>query len=138
VRSILDLAAEVRAIFKQQAPKSGVMGHLHLGVNILVPKPYTPWQRHAMPAVRDLEERIALLRKGVARLPNVSLGPLSIRQAVWQTYISKAGPEAGELLLRAARGQQLSSLLREFADRVSPEVFAPLAGDLRWHFLRTG
>jgi radical SAM superfamily enzyme YgiQ (UPF0313 family) len=138
VRSILDLAAEVHAIFRQQAPKSGVMGHLHLGVNILVPKPYTPWQRHPMPPVRELEEKIALLRKGVARMPNVSLGPLSVRQAVWQTYISKAGPEAGELLVRAARGQHLSSLLREFADRMAPEVFAPLAGDLRWHFLRTG
>ncbi|HXT50088.1 MAG TPA: radical SAM protein [Thermoanaerobaculia bacterium] len=138
VRSILDLAAEVHAIFKAQAPKTGVMGHLHLGVNVLVPKPYTPWQRHAMPPERELAERIALLRKGVARMPNVSLGPLSIRQAVWQTYISKAGPEAADLLERAARGQHLASLLREFSDRIAPEVFVPLEGDLRWHFLRTG
>ncbi len=138
VRSILDLAAEVRAIFRSQASRSGVMGHLHLGANVLVPKPYTPWQRHPMPPRRELEEKVTLLRKGVARMPNVSLGPLSIRQAVWQTYISKAGPEAAEPLERAARGQHLASLLREFHDSIAAEVFVPLAGDLRWHFLRTG
>ncbi len=138
VRSILDLAAEVRGIFKEQARTSGVMGHLHLGTNILVPKPYTPWQRHPMAPERELREKIALLQKGVARMPNVSLGPLSIKQAVWQTYISKAGVEAADALERAARGQGLSSLLRDFADRIAPEVFAPLPGDLRWHFMRTG
>ncbi|HEV8630544.1 MAG TPA: radical SAM protein [Thermoanaerobaculia bacterium] len=138
VRSILDLAAAVRGIFQQQAPKSGVMGHLHLGTNILVPKPYTPWQRQPMASERELKEKIALLQKGVARMPNVSLGPLSIKQAIWQTYISKAGVDAAEALERAARGQSLSSLLRDFADRIAPEVFAPLPGDLRWHFMRTG
>jgi radical SAM superfamily enzyme YgiQ (UPF0313 family) len=138
VRSILDLAEQVRGIFKAQASKSGVMGHLHLGVNILVPKPFTPWQRHPMPPERELAEKIALLKKGVGRMPNVSLGPLSIRQAVWQTYISKAGAEAVDLLERAARGQHLTSLLRDFADAIAPEVFAAQAGDLRWHFLRTG
>src|SRR6185295_2775838 len=59
VRSILDLATEVRAIFKAQAPKTGVMGHVHLGVNVLVPKPYTPWQRHPMPPERELAEKVA-------------------------------------------------------------------------------
>jgi hypothetical protein len=91
-----------------------------------------------MPPERELAEKIALLKKGVGRMPNVSLGPLSIRQAVWQTYISKAGAEAVDLLERAARGQHLTSLLRDFADAIAPEVFAAQAGDLRWHFLRTG
>ena len=138
VRAILDLAAEVRGVFREHAPKSGVMGHLHLGVNVLVPKPYTPWQRHAMAPERELREKVSLLKKGVARLPNTSLGPLSIREAVWQTYISKGGLDAADAIERAARGQHLSSLLRELAPRIEPEVFQPMAGDLRWHFLRTG
>ena len=32
--------------------------------------------------------------KLVSRLPNVSLGSVSVREAVWQTYISKAGSDA--------------------------------------------
>ena len=138
VRAILDLAAQVRGIFKEQAARSGVMGHLHLGTNILVPKPYTPWQRLPMASERELKEKISLLKKGVAQLPNTSLGQLSIREAVWQTYISRAGADAADAIEQAARGAHLSSLLRDFAPRIGPEVFAPLDGDLRWHFMRTG
>ena len=87
---------------------------------------------------RELREKISLLKKGVARMPNTSLGPLSIREAVWQTYISKGGLDAADAIERAARGQHLSSVLRELAPRIEPEVFQPMAGDLRWHFLRTG
>src|SRR4029078_4329508 len=68
VRSILDLAAEVRGIFRAHAPKTGVMGQRHLATTILVRKPFTPWQRHAMPPERELKEKIALLHKGVARM----------------------------------------------------------------------
>jgi radical SAM superfamily enzyme YgiQ (UPF0313 family) len=138
VRAILDLAAAVHGVFREHAAKSGVMAHLHLGASVLVPKPYTPWQRHAMAPERELREKVSLLKKGVARLPNTSLASLSIRQAVWQTYISRAGTDAAEALERAARGAHLSSLLREYAPRIEPEVFRPMEGDLRWHFLRTG
>jgi radical SAM superfamily enzyme YgiQ (UPF0313 family) len=138
IQGILDLAQEVQGVMKKAARRSGVMGHLHLGTNILIPKPYTPWQRHPMDDERSLKHKISRLKKGVGRLPNTSLGPLSIRQAIWQTYVSKAGPEAADALERAARGEHLSSLLRDLAPRIQPEVFAPMEGDLRWHFMRTG
>lgn len=137
VAAILELGAACRAIMLEELAPRGVIGHIHLGTNILIPKPYTGWQREPMDGVRSLKEKIALLRKGVARLPNTSLGAMSIRQAMWQTYISKAGSDAAEPLERAARGQHLAALLRDLAPRIEPEVFRPLAGDLRWHFMRT-
>jgi radical SAM superfamily enzyme YgiQ (UPF0313 family) len=138
VEGILELAARCRAVMLGEAARSGVIGHVHLGVNVLVPKPYTPWQRQPMDAERSLKEKISILKTGVARLPNVSMGSISVRQAVWQTYISKAGSDAAEALELAARGERISSLLRRFEQRIHPEVFRPLDGDLRWHFLRTG
>ncbi len=72
------------------------------------------------------------------RLPNVSVGSVSIRQAVWQTYISRAGSEGADAIEWMARGEPLSSVLRSLGDRLEPEVFARLEGDLRWHFMRTG
>ena len=136
VEGILTLAAECRAIMLEELTPSGVIGHLHLGVNILVPKPYTPWQRQPLAGVDELEEKIAVLKRGVTRLPNVSLGPMSIRQAVWQTYLSKGGIETADAIERRARGASLGSVLREFRARIHPEVYAHLEGDLRWHFLR--
>jgi radical SAM superfamily enzyme YgiQ (UPF0313 family) len=136
VQGILDLTAEARSILLAEAAKSGVIGHIHLGANVLVPKPYTPWQREPMDDERSLREKVALLRRGVARLSNVSLGSISVRQAIWQTYISKAGSDAAEALEAAARGASVTGLLQRFAPRIHSEVFRRLEGDLRWHFLR--
>ena len=81
VQGILDLAAQARAIMLEELPKRGLIGNVHLGVNVLVPKPYTPWQREPMDDEKSLKEKIALLRKGVARMPNVSHG-LGLRPPV--------------------------------------------------------
>lgn len=139
VYAILTLAAECRAIMIEEARKTGKIGHIHLGVNILVPKPYTPWQREPMDSEENLKAKLAMLKKGVAKLPNVSMsGAVSIRQAIWQTYISKAGSDAAPALERAARGEPLAALLREFGPAIYPQVFEPMVGDCRWHFMKTG
>lgn len=139
VEGILDLAAQCRAIMMEELVPTGVIGNVHLGVNILVPKPYTPWQREPLGDEKSLKEKISLLKRGVSRLSNVSLAAnMSIRQAVWQTYISKGGVDAADAIERVARGQHLAGVLREFSERIHPEVYRPLAGDLRWHFLRMG
>jgi radical SAM superfamily enzyme YgiQ (UPF0313 family) len=137
VRAILDLAAECRAVMLAELAPRGLIGRIHLGVNLLIPKPYTGWQRERMEEPAVLKRRIRLLQRGVARLPNVDLGTMSIRQAIWQTYITKAGADAAEPLAAAAAGMPLSALLREFSDRIEPEVFARAEGRLRWQFLRT-
>jgi hypothetical protein len=136
VEGILGLAAECHAIMLAELAPRGVIGHLHLGVNILVPKPYTPWQRQPLDDEASLREKIAVLKRGVARMPNVSLGPMSIRQAIWQTYISKGGVETADAIESRSRGASLSQVLREFRERIHPEVYHRLEGDLRWHFLR--
>jgi len=136
VQGILDLVARARSIMLEEAAKSGVIGNIHLGVNVLVPKPYTPWQREPMDDERSLKEKLAHLRKGVARMPNVSMGSVSVRQGIWQTYISKAGSDAAEAIEAAARGESINSLLHRLAHKIRPEVFRRLEGDLRWHFMR--
>ncbi|MDP9120567.1 MAG: B12-binding domain-containing radical SAM protein [Acidobacteriota bacterium] len=136
VQGILELAARARSVMLEECTKSGVIGHIHLGTNVLVPKPYTPWQRQPMDDAASLKAKISVLKRGVSRMPNTSLGSISVRQAIWQTYISKAGSDAASALEHAARGEHLSSLLRRFEDRIRPEVFQHLEGDLRWHFMR--
>jgi radical SAM superfamily enzyme YgiQ (UPF0313 family) len=138
VFGIVELAARARRVMLEETVPTGAVGHVHLGVSVLVPKPYTPWQRFPMDDPKSLQEKVSILKKGVARLPNVSLGSVSIREAVWQTYISKAGSDAADALEAAARGRHLSAVLREFEPRIHAEVFRPIEGDLRWHFMGTG
>lgn len=138
VRGILDLVAQARAVMLEELPKKGLIGNIHMGVNVLVPKPFTPWQREPMGDEKSLKEKIATLRKGVARMPNVSMGSVSVRQGVWQTYISKAGSDAAEAIEAAAHGDPINVVLHRFAPKIQPEVYRRLDGDLRWHFMRQG
>ena len=138
VEGILELAARARAIMLEEAAKTGVIGHIHLGVNVLVPKPFTPWQRQPMDDERSLKEKLAVLKRGVARMPNVSMGSPSIRESLWQTYISKAGSDAADAIEAAAHGEHLSALLRRFEPTIHPVVFQPMDGELAWHFMRQG
>ncbi len=137
VQAILDLAAQCRAIMLEELAPTGVIGNIHLGVNLLIPKPYTGYQREGMEDPATLRRKMTLVRKGVARLPNVSLGTMSVRQAIWQSYISKAGADAADILEAAAAGQDLSTLLRTYADRIEPLVFERSSGHLPWHFMRS-
>ncbi len=138
VQAILDLGEECRQIMLEELAPTGVIGNIHLGTNVLVPKPYTGWQRESMADPRELKKKISHLKRGVASMPNVTMSSPSIRQAVWQTYISRAGSDAAGMLELAAEGESIASLLRRFEERVRPEVFEPFDGPLRWHFMRAG
>ncbi len=137
VQAIVDLARQCREIMLEELAPTGVIGEIHLGTNILIPKPYTGWQREPLDDPKALKKKIALLKRGVAKLPNVTLGTMSIRQAIWQAYISKAGSSAAPVLEAAAAGAPLSVLLRDYADLIEPEVFLKKEGHLRWQFMRT-
>jgi radical SAM superfamily enzyme YgiQ (UPF0313 family) len=138
VEAILEVAAKCRELMLEELAPRGIIGNIDLGTNILVPKPYTGWQREAMADPKTLRRKIALLGKGAARLPNVSLGAMSIRQAIWQSYLTKAGAEAAEVLEQAAAGEPLSALLRKYAHQIEPVVFERAEGHLPWQFMRAG
>ncbi len=138
VEAILEVASRCRALMLEELAPRGAIGHVHLGVNILIPKPYTGWQREHMEEVPVLRRKIARLQRGIARLPNVSMGSMSIRQAIWQTYLTKAGSDAADVLEQAASGVPVAALLRQHRERIHPEVFQRMGGELRWQFMRAG
>ncbi|MEM6794385.1 MAG: radical SAM protein [Acidobacteriota bacterium] len=136
VRAILELAGQCRDLMLERASKTGVIGNIHLGCNLLIPKPYTPWQREAVADEKELKRKISMLRKGAARMANVSLSMMSPKQAMWQTFLSRAGSDAHVPIERVSRGQPIASVMREFAPQIHPEVFGTFPQKLRWHFLR--
>ena len=87
---------------------------------------------------RTLKGKIKALQRSVARLPNVTMGPVSVRRAIWQTYISRAGSNAADAIENVARGQTVASVQRELGERLHQEVFDRMEGSLRWHFLSMG
>ena len=70
----------------------------------------------------EMRPREKLLARGATALSDVELLALLLRTGL---------PGAGVFELA-------TQVLREFDDRISPEVYHPNEGDLRWHFLRMG
>ena len=136
VAAILELARECRAIMLEELAPTGVIGHIQLGVNVLIPKPYTGWQREPMAPAAELKAKTRYLRKGVAALPNVSMTSMSIKQAIWQTWLSKGGPEVADGIEAAVAGETVAALLRRFKPEIDATVYRYLEGDLAWHFMR--
>ena len=138
VEAIIQVVQECRAIMIEELRPTGRLGHIQVGANLLIPKPYTGYQRESMEDPKILKAKISLLNKTLGQLPNVSLSTMSIKQAIWQSYISKAGSDAAVVLEEAARGESVASLLRRYADRIQPLVFERQLGHLDWQFMRMG
>jgi radical SAM superfamily enzyme YgiQ (UPF0313 family) len=140
VEAILDVVSSCRDLMLEELAPTGIIGHIQVGANILIPKPYTGWQREGMERPELLKPKIKCLKRGIAGMPNVSIGTMSIRQAVWQTFLSKAGSEAADILEAAADGESTASLLRRYAERIEPVVFEHSVAGVRlpWQFMRTG
>ncbi len=136
IEAILELGRASRSLMLEELAPTGVIGEIHLGVNVLIPKPFTGWQRQPMTDPRELKRKIRYLQRGVAKIPNVTMGSMSIKQAVWQTLLSKGGAEAAEAIELAAEGESTAALLRRFSGLVDDTVFRYFDGDLRWQFLR--
>ena len=126
VHAILELGNACRGIMLEQATKTGVIGNVHLGCNILIPKPYTPWQREPMDDERSLKRKISVLKKGAAQLPNLTLSMMPPRQAIWQTYISRARLRRRRHdRTRRSRPDLFLPCCVSSPDHIHPEVFQP-------------
>ncbi len=137
VQSIVTLLKKSVTIMKKHAVGKGFIGKVTAGVNILVPKPFTPWQRLAFPSKLEVKRKLKLLKKEFAKIPNLRFSLPSYKMAVWHTLISRGREDVSSLLEEAALGVPISSLLRRNSDLVDKYVFSSLEGELHWHFFRT-
>ncbi len=135
LEAIGNLAREASAILLSSGRPRGRVGRLHLGVNILIPKPYTPY--HAVPMLDQAEarRRLALVERSLRGIPNLKLDRPSWRQSLWQGYLSRAGIEAFEPLCELAGGETLATILRRHREPIHRLAFDPRELGAPWHFI---
>jgi radical SAM superfamily enzyme YgiQ (UPF0313 family) len=96
VDAIADLTANIHDKF---CGKGGKVGGLTLSVNAFSPKPWTPFQWQPMEAIPVLREKLARLKKRLARLPRVTVDTESSREAYYQTLLSRGDRRTSQILL---------------------------------------
>lgn len=135
LRSIAALVQRVSRVMIAHGRERGSVGNLHVGLNLLIPKPYTPFHSEPMLEQREARRRLALVEQGLASVPNLRLDRPSYRQSLWQGFLSRAGVEAFPVLEEIAAGTALGSVLRTFRGRIDRVTAAAEAAQAPWHFI---
>ena len=111
--AMLDLVKSIRAVWLEAGRKRGRLGQIHLSVNPVVPKPFTPLQWAPMATGAELKKRMQTLRTAVGRLPNITVAFESARAALLQGLLSRGGREIGALLPELAAGVRYPQACRK-------------------------
>ena len=153
VDAIAELTANIHGKF---CGKGAKVGGLTLSVNAFSPKPWTPFQWEPMEEIPVLRERLASLKKRVARLPRVTVDTESPREAYYQTLLSRGDRRVGQILLethknsgdwwsviqqlrRAAKSKTMPNTQHPAPNTLNPDFFVHRRYDyqeiLPWDFI---
>lgn len=84
----------------REQEKFSVAPTVLLSVNPFIPKAWTPFQRHAFMPFKEMKNRLALVRKAVSVIPNVTMQAESPRESYFQTLMSRGDRRVGAILRR--------------------------------------
>ena len=109
---------------------------MKIGVNAFVPKPFTEFQWAPMAGTREIEEKRRVIRRGLDRLPGVSMTSRSGREEIRQGLFSLGGTEVGLACVDTAEGTPwVTSLHRHGVDAVAMHRERKKDDVLPWDFI---
>jgi radical SAM superfamily enzyme YgiQ (UPF0313 family) len=112
--SIVKLVDKIRRIVRPAGRSRGHLGSVTVSISTFVPKAWTPMQWAGAVKKPVLERRRRILQKGLNSLPNVKLQLDSVREAHFQTILSRGDRRLAPVLEAVAlRGVTWSKALKE-------------------------
>lgn len=101
IREIIELSKKIqhRLIKKRGGQKGG--GKIILSLNSFVPKPATPFQWHPFEDLGRLKEKIKIVKKSLAKEPQISVMTDVPNWAYLQALLARGDRRVGKLLLAA-------------------------------------
>lgn len=132
---IADLLKRIQAVMLAHGRERGRMGTLHAGVNLLVPKPYTPYSRETMLSRREARRRLELIERSLGGLANCRIGRPPYRESLWQGFLSRGGVSAFPALERVAAGEALGAVYSGFKTEIEESTLRRVEGEPPWRFI---
>lgn len=114
---------------------------LIVSVSPYVPKPHTPFELVPFVGEREIKEKFNLLRARLAKIANVDFEFDSPKEAKHQAYLARAGSEAIDVLIGAAKsGKNVEQAALELKIDINKEVSRERTADERhpWKLANTG
>jgi radical SAM superfamily enzyme YgiQ (UPF0313 family) len=141
VEGIVSLVKRVRHRVLAEARGRGGLGTISVSIACYVPKAQTPFQWHPMERVPDLRRKLALLSRGLGKIPNVRSSHDLPKWAYLQALLSRGDRRAGDLMEAAhLLGGDWSAAFRQ--SPVNPDFFVhrerPAGEVFPWDFIEAG
>lgn len=132
---ICDLLRNTADIVRRRGRERGRLGSVHAGFNILVPKPYTPYQNEPMLTAQEARRRLALLWNELQGTDNLRLARPSYRESIWQGFLSRGDCRAFQALETMASGEPLSGILKIHRAEIEAATLSRPAPRPPWRFI---
>jgi radical SAM superfamily enzyme YgiQ (UPF0313 family) len=114
VERIVGLAKHAMNLMIKQGAKRGSVGSITVHASPFVPKAATPFQWLPMADMKDLKEKINLLKRGLARVPNTYFTHESVKYSFLQAVFSRGDRRLqGVISSLAEEDQNLTRIMRE-------------------------
>ncbi|MGD9578267.1 MAG: radical SAM protein [Syntrophorhabdus sp.] len=113
LEDILAMVKHVHHIMVKTGAPKGYMGSVTIHVSPFVPKASTPFQWLPMEEMDALKEKITWLKKGLAHVGNTYFTHESVKYSVIQGIFARGDRRVGDAILRFARGDSFSKVMRE-------------------------
>jgi radical SAM superfamily enzyme YgiQ (UPF0313 family) len=113
LEAILAMVKHIHHIMVKTGAPKGYVGSITVHVSPFVPKAFTPFQWLPMDEMDALKEKITWLKKGVAHVGNTYFTHESVKYSVIQGILARGDRRIGDAILRFARGDSFSKVMRE-------------------------
>ncbi len=136
VLAIVDLTKKIKSVFLEASKKQKKIGTITLSVNPFIPKPFTPFQWAAMTDEAILKKRVALIRQGLKKIPNVKINVESLRKAKIHALLSRGDQKAADLIESALKDGWSFTMKQNkaYCDSIIYQE-TPIDTPLPWDFL---
>jgi radical SAM superfamily enzyme YgiQ (UPF0313 family) len=116
LRAIVEMAKKFRELALSFWKERGVKGEIHLSVNPVIAKPFTPFQWYGLNSKAQVEKKLKLLSKLVRKVPNLKLTYDSVKDSIVQAIVSRGDTRLGEAAVRVVKeGITLRRALKEMS-----------------------
>ena len=132
IEGIVDLVKKIR--------KNSRRGYITLSVSTFVPKPFTPFQWHPMAPLKEVKERLKMIKKGLLGEKGVRVFHDVLKLAYMQGLFALGNRSVGALIERIAAGDALAVKDREYEKALDFYVFREkdFSENLPWDFIDAG
>jgi radical SAM superfamily enzyme YgiQ (UPF0313 family) len=113
LEAIVVLVKHLLHLLVKKGSKKGRVGSITVHSSPFVPKPSTPFQWLPMEDVRELKEKVSILKRGLGKIANTHYTHESVKHSFVQAVFARGDRRLRDVIVRFSQGESLTKIMRE-------------------------